>query len=695
MTRTEEGIPSSGAPPTEPMTTRRRPCVALLLDRMNLLAGGFEGELRRALVTASAERDVDVVLVYGRQLAVNDPGDAGHNRIYERLRRDRIDAVVFLTTALSAACGVEAFARYLDRFAGFPRVSLGVALPGIPSVVVDGRAGVTAHSANPPLTTVAQPFLSLVRTALDLALGQLAGAATAELVEIPPQVQLRASCGCGRDAPPAPHARWSAAAHEGLEGWVEAAPADGTHILALQRAISELGRSLPASLTTDLQERWHEAVEHLARAVHASQAQHALELHALMLTLATTGDELAGVLDRSSFAVRAARAMRAFRLRAASVIECGRDDHESGRPLLRLLDGEAVPPPILLAPGDELFPPRSPHETERRITLLFPLTFEERCLGIAAFAYDGQSGGHPLFRDQLAAALRTVTLHEAALEATLARERDRQERAATQQRLDALGVLAGSVAHDLNNVLGPLALWSEMILRDLSQPRSLPEDRAERVRRGAERIQASTLQAAQIAGDLLALGRQGRGARRPVELSTLVRNSFEPELGRIAAVTSARVRVHTDLAPAPLWVAAVESQLTRAVGNLLRNAIEACDASGEVTVTTRRVRLAELRLGYEDIPPGDYAVLTVADDGPGIPAADLPHVFEPFFSRKEMGTESGTGLGLAIVRGVVKDFGGFVDVTSTAGRGTRFDLYLPVTDVAIASSDSHPSHHDH
>jgi CheY-like chemotaxis protein len=101
-------------------------------------------------------------------------------------------------------------------------------------------------------------------------------------------------------------------------------------------------------------------------------------------------------------------------------------------------------------------------------------------------------------------------------------------------------------------------------------------------------------------------------------------------------------------------------------------------------VRTRRESLAAPAVRHETIPAGDYAVLTVADDGCGIPPSELPRVFEPFVSRKRPGERSGSGLGLAIVHGVVKEHEGFIDVTSVPGEGTTFSLYFPLAQVTLA-----------
>src|SRR6185369_14671222 len=144
------------------------------------------------------------------------------------------------------------------------------------------------------------------------------------------------------------------------------------------------------------------------------------------------------------------------------------------------------------------------------------------------------------------------------------------------------------------------------------------------------------------------------------------------------------VDVLTELSSTPLIVRGSESQLARAVDNLIRNAVEAVGGnsskSARVVVKSAEVDLGAPRAGYEIIPPGRYASISVSDDGCGIGPEEVGRVFEPFFSKKRVNEMSGSGLGLAIVHGVVKEHEGFVDVVSAPGVGTTITLYLPIVE---------------
>jgi CheY-like chemotaxis protein/two-component sensor histidine kinase len=191
---------------------------------------------------------------------------------------------------------------------------------------------------------------------------------------------------------------------------------------------------------------------------------------------------------------------------------------------------------------------------------------------------------------------------------------------------------------------------------------------------------AAAQRASQTIKDLLTLSRQGKTHKEPLDLNQVVERHLSSEGLRFLLEGNPQISVKRDLDPNPLLVRASESQLTRAIENLIRNAVEAINGPGQVLVRTGLTRLSACFPGFETIEPGDYAVVIVADNGNGIAVADLDRVFEPFFSKKRVRDQSGSGLGLAIVHGVVKEHDGFVDVQSSLGSGTTFSLYFPLTE---------------
>jgi len=250
-----------------------------------------------------------------------------------------------------------------------------------------------------------------------------------------------------------------------------------------------------------------------------------------------------------------------------------------------------------------------------------------------------------------------------------------QERLQRAEKMEALGTLAGGIAHDLNNVLGVLVGYSELLLYDV---------RADgRLREHVEQIMKSGERAAAIVQDMLTLARRGVHAEMVFNLNGVI-NDFRktPEFENLLALHPG-TRIDTSLAGDLLNIKGSPQHITKTIMNLLINAVEAMPEGGTVTVTTANCTLEEPVRGYDHVREGDYAVLTVADTGRGISAENIRHIFEPFYTKKVMG-RSGTGLGLAVVWGAVKDHGGYIDVVSEEGKGTSFMLYFPVSRDDIA-----------
>jgi signal transduction histidine kinase/CheY-like chemotaxis protein len=289
-------------------------------------------------------------------------------------------------------------------------------------------------------------------------------------------------------------------------------------------------------------------------------------------------------------------------------------------------------------------------------------------------------------RDQICTTLRIVALHQDLVYQTMLHERSVQERLATTHRIHSLSLLAGGVAHDLNNTLGPVVALPDLILHQLASVEACPP----MVRDDLQSIQSASLRASQTIKDLLTLGRQGRMPRRPIDLCRVLGSCLGPEFQRPLETRQQRSRVRLVLPDKPVLVQGSETHLARAVTNLVLNALEATTGMGEVVVRVAERNLEAPFTGYEAVDPGHYAVVTVSDMGHGMAAEDLVRVFEPFFSKKRVGERSGSGLGLAIVHGVVKEHHGFVDVQSRLGVGTTFTLYLPLTHEPAQSEQPRP-----
>jgi PAS domain S-box-containing protein len=238
------------------------------------------------------------------------------------------------------------------------------------------------------------------------------------------------------------------------------------------------------------------------------------------------------------------------------------------------------------------------------------------------------------------------------------------------EKMESLGTLAGGVAHDMNNVLGVLVGYSELLMEKI--PESSP------LRKYVDNIMLSGMRGAAIIQDLLTLARRGVAVSQVVNLNRVLSRFFEtPEFEKLKAVHSA-VTFHIHLENDLLNIMGSPVHLEKTVMNLVSNAAESVSGTGEVTIRTENQYLDSPIRGYDEVLEGDYVVLMVSDTGEGIPEKDIGKIFEPFYTKKVMG-KSGTGLGLAVVWGTVKDHRGYINVQSEDGRGTVFTLYFPIT----------------
>lgn len=245
-----------------------------------------------------------------------------------------------------------------------------------------------------------------------------------------------------------------------------------------------------------------------------------------------------------------------------------------------------------------------------------------------------------------------------------------QERLNRSEKMESLGMLAGGVAHDLNNVLGVVLGYSELLASSLDTSSPL-QSRVEKIMKGTER-------AAEIVQDLLTLARRGVQTRSPVRINDIIMNFLKsPEYERIL-LCNPRMRVNADLQADILNMMGSKIHLHKTIMNLVSNASDAMPDGGCLNIKTSNQYLDRAISGYDHVHEGDYVVLSVSDTGEGISSDDIRHIFEPFYTKKVMG-RSGTGLGLAVVWGTVKDHEGYIDVQSEVGKGTTFDLYFPVT----------------
>jgi nitrogen-specific signal transduction histidine kinase/CheY-like chemotaxis protein len=249
----------------------------------------------------------------------------------------------------------------------------------------------------------------------------------------------------------------------------------------------------------------------------------------------------------------------------------------------------------------------------------------------------------------------------------LARDVTEQRRLEQQfrqaQKMDAIGNLAGGVAHDFNNILLVIRGLSSILLERL--------EGEERERVGE--IDLAARRAAELTQQLLAFSRRQVLRPEAIDLNVVVRET----LALFGRLIGEDVVIIDQLSPEPQTILVDRSQLQQVILNLLVNARDAISDGGTVTVRTSSAELDELYVAERlEVEPGSYATLEVTDTGTGMDEETRSRVFDPFFTTKE----TGTGLGLATVYGILKQSGGHIGVYSEPGIGSTFRVYVPLTD---------------
>ena len=245
------------------------------------------------------------------------------------------------------------------------------------------------------------------------------------------------------------------------------------------------------------------------------------------------------------------------------------------------------------------------------------------------------------------------------------------------KRMEAIGTLAGGVAHDLNNILSGIVSYPELILIDL------PEDSP--YRKPIETIKKSGEKASVIVQDLLTLARRGVTVSEVVNLNNIVMEQLEsPEFNNLKSFHP-KVTVELDLADDLYNIKGSPVHLSKTIMNLLSNAAEAMAEGGKICIGTKNRYIDKPVNGYNEIVEGDYITVTVTDNGVGLSKDARERIFEPFYTKKNMG-RSGTGLGMPVVWGTVNDHNGYITIDSVEGKGTSFKIYLPATRDEIATA---------
>jgi len=250
------------------------------------------------------------------------------------------------------------------------------------------------------------------------------------------------------------------------------------------------------------------------------------------------------------------------------------------------------------------------------------------------------------------------------------------------QKMEAIGTLAGGIAHDFNNVLGAILGYGELALQRATGDPDL--------KRYLDNVMHAAERAKLLVERILGFSRSGLGDSVLVNVQAVVKETVE----LLEASLPVGIRIESTLTAGTAAVLGDPTYLHQVTMNLCTNAVQAMHGGGVIEVALQRAHLGQVKtLARGSLAPGDYVRLTVADAGAGIPPAILERIFDPFFTTKQVG--DGTGLGLSVVHGIVSDLGGAIDVSSIVGRGTRFDIWLPVAGEADTPSLEPPENLPH
>jgi PAS domain S-box-containing protein len=233
------------------------------------------------------------------------------------------------------------------------------------------------------------------------------------------------------------------------------------------------------------------------------------------------------------------------------------------------------------------------------------------------------------------------------------------------QKMEAVGTLAGGIAHDFNNILGAILGYGELALEHCA-PKS-------EMRRYLDNVMHATERGKLLVERILGFSRSGLGDRAPVNVESVISETLE----LLKASLPANIRLQSSMETGNAAVIGDATYVHQVAMNLCTNAVQAMPDGGVLSVVLERAEVSDPRaLSRGLLSPGPYLRLMVSDTGNGIPPEVFERMFDPFFTTKDVG--EGTGLGLSLVHGIVNDLGGAIDVATTAGVGTRFDVWLPV-----------------
>ncbi|NBB75786.1 MAG: response regulator, partial [Bacteroidetes bacterium] len=252
-----------------------------------------------------------------------------------------------------------------------------------------------------------------------------------------------------------------------------------------------------------------------------------------------------------------------------------------------------------------------------------------------------------------------------------------RQKIARGEQMEALGTLAGGVAHDLNNILGGVVSYPELLLQGMDEENKLYSP--------LKTIHQSGLKAAAIVQDLLTLTRRGVVITEVVNLGNIIREYLaSPEFDHLCKEFQG-IFVALQIDDRLMNIKGSYHHLSKSIMNLVTNSAEALPQGGDILITAQNLYVDSPFGSYDEINEGEYVAVSISDNGEGISAEDLDKIFEPFYTKKIMG-RSGTGLGMSVVWGTVKDHQGFIDIDSKKGEGSTFTLYFPASRQDLSES---------
>lgn len=233
------------------------------------------------------------------------------------------------------------------------------------------------------------------------------------------------------------------------------------------------------------------------------------------------------------------------------------------------------------------------------------------------------------------------------------------------QKMEAIGTLAGGIAHDFNNILSAIMGFSELIKNEVTEDSAIGQDIAQVIVAGKR--------ASDLVQQILTFSRKSVTEKQPLRMHLIVKEALK----MLRASLPTTISIEQNIDPECEVILAAPTSIHQIVINLCTNALHAMsDEKGTLAVSLQQMELTSFETVDSLLPPGPFVVLSVRDTGCGMDTTTMDRIFDPYFTTKEQG--KGTGLGLAVIHGIVQDAGGFIKVQSTLGKGSAFQVFLPV-----------------